>query len=251
VPLVGGLSLPCPALAQGVTPPPAATAARPPASAAEALDRAAAAYEFGDIRLMIDLARRVAEGALPGNDDQRAVALRLLGIGLYLDGRSDGAERAFVELLTLRPKTTLDPAVTRPEVVAFFKEVRRRNEPRKHLALVFLPPLGQFQNDTPVRGWILGGLELLSLGTAVTTRIVLGNWRSDTDGTCRGGMDTTSCDHLKLANMLAVGTLATTWVIGVIDGYVNLTRPSGEVATRHVQPSLVLLPGGAGLHLRF
>ena len=126
--------------------------------------------------MMIALSRLVAEGALPGDDDQRAEALRLLGIGLYLNGRPGGAERAFIDLIHLRPQHNLDPSITRPEVVAFFRDVRRRNEPKKHLALAFLPPLGQFQNDTPLRGWIFGGLEVATFGAALTTRLVLEDW---------------------------------------------------------------------------
>ena len=58
-------------------------------------------------------------------------------------------------------------------MVAFFRDVRRRNQPKKHLVLAFLPPLGQFQNDTPLRGWIIGGLEVATFGAALTTRLVL------------------------------------------------------------------------------
>ncbi len=200
---------------------------------------------------MIELARLVAEGALRGNDDQRALALRLLGIGLYLDGRVDGAERAFVELIKLRPRMTLDATATRPEVVGFFKEVKRRHGPRKRLAFAFLPPLGQFQNDdTPLRGWLIGGLEVATLGTAITTALVLSNWRAP-DQTCRGQQDPKPCTDLRLVNQISVAAFAATWAAGVIDALVN--HSSGEstdvAATRG--PRLVILPNGAALHTTF
>jgi hypothetical protein len=233
-----------------------------PASAAEALDRATAAYEFGDLHQMIDLARLVAEGALPGNEDQRATALRLLGIGLYLDGRLDGAETAFVDLIKLRPRTNLDPAVTRPEVVGFFRDVRRRHGPKKHLILDFLPPLGQFQNDTPVRGWIIGGLEVATLGTAITTSALLYSWR-DRTGLCKDGSDTSSCNTTRTINHVAVGALAATWAIGVIDALINhgLSEPESRHAAGPRQRrageafdhdyALTILPTGAALRVSF
>ena len=238
--------------------PEAETPGRPPrpASAAEALDRAAAAYEFGDLHQMIDLARLVAEGALPGNEDQRATALRLLGIGLYLDGRFEGAEKAFVDLIKLRPRTNLDPSVTRPEVVGFFRDVQRRHGPRKHLVLAFLPPLGQFQNDTPVRGWIIGGLEVATLGTAVTTSALLYSWHRDHD-LCRGGDDTTSCDRMKLVNHVAVAGLAATWAIGVVDALLNHGSSEPEALHARAKPrkdpefALTILPAGAALRVSF
>ena len=197
--------------------------------------------------LMVTLSRLVAEGALPGDEDQRAEALRLLGIGLYLTGRPDGAERAFVDLVRLRPHTTLDPSITRPEVVAFFRDVKRRHEPKKYLALAFLPPLGQFQNQTPARGWIIGGLEAASFGVALTTRLILADWMNAMR-LCRGQPDPTPCNRMKLVNYISAGALTATWLVGVIDGLMGL-RPATEPPTRRA--SLTLLPNGAALHLSF
>jgi hypothetical protein len=237
---VPGTSQPGEPEASGQTP--------PVATAAEALDRASAAYEFGDIEMMIGLSRMVAEGLLTGDDDQRAEALRLLGIGLYLSGRLGGAERAFVDLIRLRPRTTLNPSITRPEVVAFFRDVRRRNEPKKHLALAFLPPLGQFQNDTPVRGWIFAGLEVATFGAALTTRLVLEDW-VDANGLCKGGNDPASCNRLKLFNVISVAALAATWTAGVIDALIGLRRPTDLLVEPRL--SLTVLPNGAAVRVPF
>ena len=200
------------------------------------------------MRVMIDLARLVGEGALPGSDDQRANALRLLGIGLFLDGRPDGAERAFLELLRLRPKAGLDPA-TRPDVITFFKDVRRRSQPPKYRALAFVPPLGQFQNATPRRGWVIGGLEALTLTTAITSRVLLGRWRQG-DETC-GRANPSDCDRMRLVNQVAVGALVATFVYGVVDALVNFEGNDSDALEEKASTSFTLLPTGAGLRLSF
>jgi hypothetical protein len=241
-----------PAVAAPASPAAPAETGQPPrpATPAEALDRAAAAYDFGDLHQMIDLARLVAEGALPGNEDQRATALRLLGIGLYLDGRMAGAEKAFVDLLALRPRSSLDPSVTRPEVVGFFRDVRRRHQPKKYLLLDFLPPAGQFQNHTPVRGWIIGGLEVATLGAAVTSRLLLSSWR-DGHGVCI--KDDATCDRMKMLNIVGVAGLSATWAVGVIDALLNhgTGDADGLQAARERDIALSILPTGAALRVSF
>src|SRR3954454_17350888 len=84
-------------------------AGAPPATAIAALDRAAAAYDYGDMKQVVESTRPIVEGALPATPEQRTQALRLLGIGLYLTGRTAGAETQFLELLRLQPRTRLDP----------------------------------------------------------------------------------------------------------------------------------------------
>jgi hypothetical protein len=199
---------------------------------------------------MVDLSRLVAEGALPGDDHQRAQALRLLGIGLYLSGRPDGAERAFIELLRLEPRARLDPRLTRAEVVAFFQEVRRRHGPQKYWALTLVPPLGQFQNDTPRRGWAIGSIEALTLGTTIATRLVLRSWVKG-DGTCRNEPSNPDpCRAVRLANWTSAGLFAATWIYGVVDALVNLDL-GDDGGSGEAQVSVVLLPTAAGLRVTF
>jgi hypothetical protein len=254
-----------PAAAQPPTPiPPAAAAppsepaappdpaagdpAAPPASATEALTRARDAYEFGDLQQMVELSRQVAEGAVPGSEDQRAEALRLFGIGLYLDGRRDGAERAFIDLLKLRPNATLDPRITRPEVVAFFREVRRRNRPKKHKALVFLPPLGQFQNDTPGRGWLIAGLQVATAGTALASFFMYRD-RVNNQGLCTGTPDFEAkpCERLKAINLISGVAFLAVYAAGVVDGLMGFEEGDPE----EPRLSLAVFPTGAALRLRF
>src|SRR6185369_11999545 len=166
-------------------PPPATNAAATPAAAspelqaAQALDKERAAYEYGDMELVAETARQVAEGRVHPTPVQRAQALRLLGIALYLTGRPEGAESAFLELLRLRPNVRLDPTTTRPDVISFFETVRMqhyqeisravRDRPGKHFILSLLPPAGQLQNGNRARALIIGAVEVLSLGVAIGT----------------------------------------------------------------------------------
>jgi hypothetical protein len=210
------------------------TTSTPPADAEAALARARAAYEYGEMEMVVDSARLVAEGRLHPTPAERAQALRYLGIGLYLTGRQEGAETAFFDLLRLRPNYRLDPTNTRPDVVAFFENVRRRhaaeikeaasNRPGKNLALAFLPPLGQFQSGHKARGITIAALEVLSLGTAIATKLTLDSWDKYPGHTFtppagqpgEGHADTAR--SLKVLNNVSVAVFAATLVVGIIDG---------------------------------
>jgi hypothetical protein len=195
---------------------------------------------------MVDLSRLVAEGLLRGDDDQRVNALRLLGIGLYLSGRHDGAQGAFIDLLKLRPQAHLDPTITRPEVVAFFEEVKRANRPKKHLALALLPPFGQFQNGDDRRGWVLLGLEIATLAAAASTRFWL---YRNVDGTNRCNPHPTStCVSIRTWNFITTGALTAVWAIGVTDALLHFHRADAEPDSR---VSFAVSPGGAALRVSF
>jgi hypothetical protein len=195
---------------------------------------------------MVDLSRLVAEGLLRGDDDQRASALRLLGIGLYLSGRHDGAQGAFIDLLKLRPNARLDPTITRPEVVAFFEEVRRANRPKKHLALALLPPFGQFQNGDDTKGWVLLGLEIATLAAAASTRFWLYRNVNSTNG-CAPRPSAT-CERVRTWNFVTTGALTAVWAIGVTDALLHFHRTDAEPDSR---VSFAVSPGSAALRVSF
>jgi hypothetical protein len=231
--------------------PPAATGAASETDAATTLERALAAYEYGDMDLVVEAARPVAEGRAHPSDTQRVQALRLLGIGLFLTGRREGAETAFFDLLRQKPGVHLDPTHTRPDVVAFFENVRTRHSAEireaarsrpggKHLAWAFLPPVGQFQNGDRGRGVIFGALEVISLGLAIGTYAQLKHWQHTADDTFPGHPE---AHTLKIVNNISVGVFAATVIVGIVDGLVGFSAHDDE-------PPLAWI-GPGGLTLRF
>jgi hypothetical protein len=236
------------------------TTSLPPADAETALQRARAAYEYGEMDMVVDSARLVAEGRLHPTPAQRAQALRYLGIGLYLTDRHEGAETAFFDLLRLKPRTRLDPTTTRPDVVAFFEDVRRRhaveineaasNRPGKSLALALLPPLGQFQSGHKARGITIAALEVLSLGGAIATYAQLSAWDSKYAGhtfkPAEGMVGEDYSDEartLKALNYVSVAVLVTTIVVGIIDGVASYTADEPEDAATSTSVADVFLGG--------
>ena len=233
-------------------PAPTATPAAPATSLA-AIDRATAAYEYGDMNLVVDSARPVVDGAIPSSPVERQQALRLLGIGLYLTGRPAGAETAFTDLLRSASRARLDPTTTRPEVVAFFEDVRRRHaveirdatraRTQHHVLWNFLPPVGQFKNGDRARGYVFLSLEAATLAGAITTRALLGSWCHGGDLTCPGHPEAST---VRTINFVLVGALAATWAAGVTDAFLSSGKDPEESSV-----SLLLLPAAAGIAGRF
>jgi hypothetical protein len=219
------------------SPPPAATTPPAPADAESGLQQARAAYDYGDMELMVAAARAVAEGGLHPTPAQRVSALRYLGIGLFLTERREGAETAFFDLLRLRPGLRLDTTTTRPDVVAFFEEVRRRHaveihaadsaRPGKSLVLALLPPLGQFQSGHKARGITIAALEALSLAGSIASYLQLRAWDRDYPGHTFGPHADTA-RTLKVLNVTSIVVFAATFVIGVIDGVASYTADPEE-----------------------
>jgi len=193
-------------------------------NAAAALVRAAAAYDYGDMNQVVEAARPVAEGLLPASPYEQAQAFRLLGIGLFLTNRPRGAETAFTELLRKDPHVRLDATTTRPEVVAFFENIRRQQLTRqRRLIWNFIPPVGQFQNEESTKGWIILAVGVASLATAGTTSYLLNKWEVNPGHTYPGHEG--SAFPVKAVNWIATGVLAATYVYGVFDGIIGYSRP--------------------------
>jgi hypothetical protein len=226
-----------------------------PVDAEGALERARNAYEYGEMDMVVDSARLVAEGRLHPTPAQRAQALRYLGIGLYLTERHEGAETAFLELLRLKPTAKLDPTTTRPDVVTFFEGVRRRHSPEikrpsKSLALAFLPPLGQFQAGHNARGITIAALEVLSLGGAIATNVQLHAWDKYPGHTFDPPPDTPGEHHsadariLQSLNYVSVAVFAATVIVGIIDGVASYAAVEPDETAPTSTSLLDVLGGG-------
>jgi len=223
-----------------------------PTTAFAALVRATAAYEYGDMVQVVDAARPVAEGTLACSVEQRARALRFLGIGLFLTNRALGAENAFVELLRVDPHARLDPTTTRPEVVAFFEDIRHRHVAREWASRSFiwnfLPPVGQFQNGESATGWVVGGLEVAALATFVGCKLLSRSWRNPDNSYGPSGSRNSDERTVRVVEYASAGVFAAAYLYGVIDGIVHYYRPPDETSS---SLSLLVFPGGGGLRLTF
>jgi hypothetical protein len=234
--------------AKSTTPPESPPPNNLPQDASAALVRASAAYEYGDMNQVVESARPVAEGLLPATPAEQIHAFRLLGIGLYLTNRPLGAETAFTELLRKDPRARLDPTSTRPELVAFFESLRHQHMAKQRstrkLFWNFVPPVGQFQNDDNLTGWVLLGVGVASLATAATTYAVYKSWELPHNMS----EHPETAQTLKTVNIISCGVLAATYIYGVFDGLVGYGKPLDESKP---PLSLFLMPGGGGLGFTF
>jgi len=231
---------------------PARASDQAPSNAFAALVRAEAAYAYGDMVQVVDAARPVAEGTLSSSVEQRARALRFLGIGLFLTNRALGAENAFAELLRVDPAARLDPTTARPEVVAFFENIRHQHVARerasRHLIWNFLPPVGQFQNGDSVKGWIVGSVELASLATMVSSRLINYSWHNSDNTYGPGGSHDSAARELRVAEWASAGVLAAAYIYGVVDGIVRYYQSPDDSSSAL---TLLVFPSGGGLRLTF
>lgn len=193
---------------------------------ADALD----AFDFGDyegvvtrLRPLVDRgARDLAERA------DRLEALRVYGIACTLTDRKTAAEGAFLLLLREEPSTRLDPALVRPEAVAFFDQVRarhreellaayRRTRPRYYWWLNLVPTAGQFQNRQLAKGFAIGGSELVLLAGNILTGVLLNRWDGDHH---LFEMHQDAYGPLRGVNIASFAALLTVTAYGIIDGFV-------------------------------
>jgi hypothetical protein len=220
-----------------------------PQDATAALVRASAAYEYGDMNQVVESARPVAEGLLPATDEEQIQAFRLLGIGLYLTNRPLGAETAFTELLRKDPRARLDPTSTRPELVSFFESLRHKQiahqRSTRKLYWNFIPPVGQFQNDDHIKGWIVLGVGVAAAATCATSFVLYKKWQHPDRTSTHPA---TAQTFRNLVNPISGGVLIATYLYGVLDGLIGYGKPLDESKP---PVSLYLMPGGGGLGFTF
>jgi hypothetical protein len=201
-------------------------------SPSAALQRARDEFDFGKYEEVVAGLRPLVEALelareLPEKAD-RLEALRVYGIACTLTGRRTAAEGAFLLLLREEPSTQLDPALVRPEAVAFFAEVRarhraellaayRKNRRPYYWALDLIPLAGQLQNRQWKKAIVFGAVELALLATNITTGALLNHYEQQdhTFGTHSGAFE-----PLRDVNWISFGLLLGVTTGGIIDAFV-------------------------------
>lgn len=228
------------------------------ARASSPLPEAMQRFDAGEYEEVVAKLRDSVDGSVIADPIDRAQALRLYGIACALTGRSLAAEAAFLHWLGLDGRARLDPNLVRPDVVAFFEEVRahhreelvrevERRRPRT-ATLNLLPPAGQFQNGQRRKFAALLSLELGLSATSLGTFIALFTSQR-ADGTFP---DVHRADLLRGVNWGATFALAAVVVYGIVDGFVYFRRLRD--AARREEADLRagrVIPTADGLALRF
>jgi hypothetical protein len=243
------------ALAIAAVRPPPALAAPPGApDAGRVLRDANRALVAGLYPAAERLARALDPSTLP--DADRAEVHRILGLSAYFLGRLDDAERELLVYLKLDLDARLDPAITPPEAITFFEEVRARHAadlralrprpgPPGSMLLAFLPPIAQFQNRQPLKGWIALGLETSLLAANISSYAILRQWCNENDRTCEG--HEASARRMRTLNRVTGYGFLAVYAIGVVDGIIGLRR----LRAREAELQVVPVPGGAAVVGRF
>ncbi len=221
------LTLPAssPALAQQAQAPPADTADGSAKAARELLRQAIDLYTEGRYEEAARRLRPLVETQVLADEADQKEALRTYGLSLYLSGARAGAEQAFRGLLRLDAAAKMDPAFVRPEVVAFFEELRlryqvemaeeaRRRNPRYAVANL-LPPWGQFQNQHRTKGYLILSGEILFIAGSVVSAALLYSWR-DKYGRFPGHEE--HYEPLVATNYASLAALGALLLYGMVDG---------------------------------
>jgi len=201
-------------------------------SPAVALKTARDEFDFGNYERVVGRLRPIVEALelsreLPEKAD-RLEALRVYGIACTLTGRRTAAEGAFLLLLREEPSTRLDPAFVRPEAVAYFEEVRsrhraellaayRKNRRPYYWALDLIPLAGQLQNRQWRKAIAFGAIDLVLLGTNITTGVLLDRY-AGSDGSFRHHPGVYG--PLSGVNFASFGLLLGVAAGGIIDAFV-------------------------------
>lgn len=214
-------------------------------SAAEArrlLGKAIDLYAEGQYAEAAQRLRPLVETRVLADEADQKEALRTYGLALFLSGARAGAEQAFRGLLRLDIKEKLDPAFVRPEVVAFFDELRlryqaelaleaRRRNPR-YLVANLLPPWGQFQNRHRVKGYLILSGEIAFAAGSIVSAALLYSWR-DKQGRFPGHED--DYEPLVAINYAGFAALGAVLLYGMVDGLYYYYRDRPDLSPGSVQ----------------
>jgi hypothetical protein len=224
------------ARAQDQPPAPAQVAEGRSAHAGSPIAQALDEFDFGDYESVVTRLRPIVDAPelsreLPQRTD-RLEALRIYGIACTLTNRRTTAEGAFLLLLREEPSTRLDPALVRPEAVAFFDEVRtrhrdellaayRKTRPKYYWALDLIPLAGQFQNRQWKKAVLFGSLELALFAGNLATGLTLDHYKGDHLDFKPDGHDYTNLyAPLQAVNIACFVGLLVVTSAGIIDAFV-------------------------------
>jgi len=141
-----------------------------------------------EYQTVIDSSLALLHRSAPADTTDLLELYRLLGVSYYSVTKMDSALAVFVRLLGLNPAYELNRHENSPKIIAFFEEIRRsyHQDPlviqkthtdtllvpeglsaRVITFSVLMPGTGHIQIGERTRGWILTGLAVASLGTAI------------------------------------------------------------------------------------
>jgi hypothetical protein len=206
------------------------------AARAEPLPDALSKFDAGDYEAVVTDLQGVFGSHAIADPVDRAQALRIYGIACVLTGRALAAEAAFLEWLGLEPRARLDPTLVRPDVVAFFEQVRARHRDEllreverrrpRTAALNLIPPAGQFQNGQRTKFAVLLAAELSLSATSLASFVALYTAHRP-DGTYPDCPTPSMCDRINAlyaVNWISTGLLVAVVLYAVIDGFVVWRR---------------------------
>lgn len=211
----------------------------------------------------------------PGSvtDLRKAEIHRILAfISIARDDRVRGVEQ-FLLALKFNPRMRLDRTMTSPKILEVYDEAMNRYEGLSNAereigditlkayktrieagrrSLLF-PGLGQFHKDEPVKGGLLigtAGITIIGLAVSqVSTMSKRNEYRDETDPAKAADLYDEYKNIWQIRNVMGY-TLAATWVIGVLDGFL-LSPKSGDLQN---QVSFQLVPSTkpqVGIQFRF
>lgn len=185
----------------------------------------------------------------------------------------------FLNLLREQPDFTLDPLVYPASVVELFENVREENREELHniraaqsaeiiatttpefqmlyierevqthrFALNFFPfGVGQFQNDSPVKGTLFAVSQGLALAINITSYLMIEHLRGadglyETSSTARGGNYAEALAWQR-AQYSSLGAFAALYAWSILDGILNFNDTQIHIRTLDAPPPELNIPG--------
>ena len=223
----------------------------------------------GNYKKVIEIIRPLLYPTSRFSDEEKEIkALRLLGLSFWFANDLKNATQTFTVLLNRRPDFKLDPVLVPSGAIAFFKkikhklkknleEIRRKKleELKKHAPilkqtvivhknypLLALAPfgMGQFQNEQPIKGWVLFSIQTVSALISISSYMYLRNKYP------KGYVPTDKVDSARQIQYLQVGSGSLffgAWILGVVDSFINYKKQRTETDSKFIKRTGIHLYG--------